>query len=133
MLSVVLTSAAKGADPSLVGCWKFDENVGTTATDSSGHSNDGIIYGATWTPDIFDFALQFDSIDDYIEVPASASLDGITNEITLTAWVNISIGTRQTMLDRFLCGAVNERSFELPVLLVQTPGHILLLHPMERR
>ncbi len=47
MLSVVLTSAAKGADPSLVGCWKFDENVGTTATDSSGHSNDGIIYGAT--------------------------------------------------------------------------------------
>ncbi len=59
--------------------------------------------------------MQFDSIDDYIEVPASASLDGITNEITLTAWVNISIGTRQTMLDRFLCGAVNERSFEFDI------------------
>ena len=106
---------AEGADPSLVGRWKFDENGGTTATDSSGHGNDGIIYGAAWTPDIFGFALQFDSIDDYIEVPKSVSLDGITNEITLTAWVNISIGTRQTILDRFLCGTVNERSFEFDI------------------
>jgi len=115
VLSVVLASAAKGADPSLVGCWKFDENGGTTAADSSGHGNDGIIYGATWTPDIFGFALQFDSIDDYVEAPKSVSLDGITNEITLTAWVNISVGTRQTILDRFLCGAVNERSFEFDI------------------
>jgi hypothetical protein len=115
LLLGLAANIAEGADPSLVGRWKFDENGGTTATDSSGHGNDGIIYGATWTPDIFGFALQFDGIDDYVEAPKSVSLDDITSEITLTAWVNISTGTRQTILDRFLCGTVNERSFEFDI------------------
>ena len=33
----------------VVGWWHFDENTGTTVSDTSGNGNDGTIYGATWT------------------------------------------------------------------------------------
>jgi hypothetical protein len=35
----------------LVGHWRFDENTGTTAYDSSGNGNNGTITGATWNND----------------------------------------------------------------------------------
>ena len=43
VLGLVLTSAAKAADPDLVGHWMFDEGSGTTAYDSSGNGNDGTL------------------------------------------------------------------------------------------
>ena len=65
---------------------KFDEGVGLKAYDLSQYRNHGTIYGATWVEGKFGKALQFDGVDDYVEVPDSASLD-ITDEITVTAWI----------------------------------------------
>jgi len=45
VLGLVLTSAAKGADPDLIGYWKFDETSGTTAQDATGNGNDGTLNG----------------------------------------------------------------------------------------
>ena len=73
----------------LVGCWRFDEETGSTAKDSSPYGNDGTIYGATRVRGIIGKALSFDGVDDYVEVPDSASLD-ITDEITIGAWVKIN-------------------------------------------
>ena len=42
--------------------WKFDEGSGTTAYDSAG-SNDGTIYGATWTLD----GEEWDEYNEYSE------------------------------------------------------------------
>ena len=42
-LGLVLAGASEAADPSLVGCWQFDEGSGTTAFDSSGNGNDGTL------------------------------------------------------------------------------------------
>jgi len=39
-----------GTEPGLVAYYKLDEGSGTIATDSAG-TNDGIIYGSTWTTD----------------------------------------------------------------------------------
>ena len=48
---LITAAAGTGIAPTsgLVGYWKFDENSGTTAADSSGNNNSGTLAsGATW-------------------------------------------------------------------------------------
>jgi hypothetical protein len=62
-----------------------------TAHDSSGNGNAGTLHnGPTWRPagGQSNGALQFDGIDDYIVIEQEANFD-LTNEITVSAWVNI--------------------------------------------
>jgi hypothetical protein len=71
------------------GWWKFDEGSGSTAEDSSWNSNDGDVYGASWTTDTpsgSGYALYFNGINDYVEVPGDTD-DSITTDLTLTAWI----------------------------------------------
>ncbi len=69
------------------GLWHFDEGNGTTANDASGNNNSGtILGGALWTTGKHAKALDFDGVDDYVDVPDSDSLD-ITGNITLEAWI----------------------------------------------
>ncbi|MGD8500832.1 MAG: alpha-2-macroglobulin family protein, partial [Phycisphaerales bacterium] len=66
-LAVTLSVAVANAD--LVGHWKFDEDSGKTAVDSSGYGRDGAVYGApAWQPSggRIDGALEFDGTDDYV-------------------------------------------------------------------
>ena len=81
------TDSDCAADPAcdLVLHLKFDEGSGTTAYDSSGYSNDGTIYGASWINGLAGSALSFDGINDYVEIPDSDSLD-LTDEITIVVW-----------------------------------------------
>jgi hypothetical protein len=65
--------------------WKFDEGSGSVAYDSAG-TNDGTIHGATWTTGQLVGALDFDGVNDYVEIPDDPSLD-ITDELTVNAWV----------------------------------------------
>jgi len=44
----------------LVGSWRFDEETGSTAKDSSPYGNNGTIYGATRVRGIIGKALSFD-------------------------------------------------------------------------
>jgi hypothetical protein len=49
--------------------WNFDECNGNIAYDSSGHSYDGTIHGATWTTDSYSgCALSFDGDNDYVDL-----------------------------------------------------------------
>ena len=52
----------------LVGAWHFDEGQGNIAHDSSGNNNHGTIYGAKWVDGKFGKALEFDGVDDYVEI-----------------------------------------------------------------
>ncbi|MHC4426273.1 MAG: LamG domain-containing protein, partial [Planctomycetota bacterium] len=80
------TSAAEGADPSLVGWWSFDEGTGTTAYDSSDNGHDGtLVGGATWTTGRFGGGIQLDGNSGYISVP---SFQLTTDTITFVAWLN---------------------------------------------
>jgi len=53
--------------------WKFDETEGTTAYDSAG-SNHGNVHGAQWTTGQVGSALDFDGVNDYVEVSDDSSL-----------------------------------------------------------
>ncbi len=69
--------------------WKLDENTGTTASDSSGNANTGIIYGPVWTTGKYGSALRFDGLNDYVGIPNSASMAGYP-QATIEAWVYLT-------------------------------------------
>jgi len=82
----------------LVAYWSFDEGSGNIVYDASGNNNHGsLINGPKWTQGKIGGALQFDGVNDYVEVPDSESLD-ITKAITVGAWVYPR--ARQSVYDR---------------------------------
>jgi streptogramin lyase len=75
---------------SLVGCWKFDENSGAVALDSSGQGNNGTLVNApSWTTGRSASALQF-SGSSYVNVVDSPTLSIGSGDFTLAAWINRS-------------------------------------------
>lgn len=72
----------------LAGYWKLDEASGTAAADSAGSNTGTLSGGPVWKP--FEGkvagALQFDGVDDIVEIPSDLSLEGYS-QITLSAWV----------------------------------------------
>lgn len=70
----------------LVGYWKFDEGSGNTASDSSGNTNTGTIYGPTWETGKIGHALKFDGTGDYVSI-SPLNISGITS-LTVSAWIN---------------------------------------------
>ena len=81
------------------GEWKLDDDTGNTAEDTSSYGNDGELYDAEtgnedgdtkpiWTTGIIDGALQFDGIDDHVEIDDDATLDfGKNDGLSVSAWV----------------------------------------------
>ncbi|MEM4679586.1 MAG: LamG domain-containing protein, partial [Thermofilaceae archaeon] len=69
----------------------FDEESGNIAYDSSGHGNNGMIYGASRVDGKFGRAIYCDGVDDRVVVPNSASLNP-TSEATWAFWVNLRRG-----------------------------------------
>jgi len=65
-----------------------DSETRSTATDSSGNSNNGVIAGAVYATDSADgsqFSLDFDGVDDGVSL---GTLDVSGSGVTLAAWVN---------------------------------------------
>ncbi len=86
---LLVTAAAAVSAPTsgLTAHWKFDENSGTTAADSSGNNNTGTLSsGATWTTGQSGAATNLDGVDDYVQVGAQSSLV-MTNAATFSAWI----------------------------------------------
>ncbi|MCK4342414.1 MAG: hypothetical protein KAY37_11905 [Phycisphaerae bacterium] len=55
--------------------WRFDEGTGSIAHDNSGNENHGTVYGAEWTSGVSGYALQFDGVDDFIELSHFTTVD----------------------------------------------------------
>ena len=73
--------------PGLVAAWDFDQEEGDNLPDLSGNANHGALQnGIAWSGGHTGNGLLFDGIDDYILVPASASLDISTPAVTLSLW-----------------------------------------------
>ena len=73
----------------LVGRWKLDESVDTVAADSSESGLDGVVFGdALWNPAGGRIlgALQFDGIDDYVEIEGFGGITGSAPR-SCAAWI----------------------------------------------
>jgi hypothetical protein len=90
VLGLVIASAAKAADPDLIGYWKFDETSGTTAQDATGNGNDGTLNGdPQWVAGELGGALEFDGEGDYVDI-GNDPIFNITGQITVACWIKVS-------------------------------------------
>ena len=96
LLGLILTSTASAE---LVGWWKFDNNNGTVAIDSSGYDHDGIITNATWEAGRYGSALGFDGTA-YVDVSPEAWAS-IETQVTVAFWVYAD----ETPPNNFIFGA----------------------------
>jgi hypothetical protein len=70
-------------------CLPMNEGAGSTVRDKSGYNNNGTIYGAMWVSGRYGYALNFDGVDDYVEIPHSPSLS-VVDELTILVWVKFN-------------------------------------------
>jgi len=102
----------------LVGYWKFDENGGNVAKDSSGCGNDGIIEGAVWAKGKIGSCLLFEKDRAFVNCGGGASLN-ITAAITMMVWVNVANTSR--------CGSIvcrgNRNGRSMAYELFLSPGN----------
>jgi len=83
-------------DPNLVGWWTFDEGMGTTALDWSGHGNHGTLFGPEWAIPGFlgDAALNFGGGGSVaIQNMHYNSTDN--TGVTVCAWIRTEIWSQQ--------------------------------------
>jgi prepilin-type N-terminal cleavage/methylation domain-containing protein len=76
----------------LVGHWPLNEGPGSVIVrDLSGHNNHGTIIGdPVWVdgiPGVDGYTLEFDGLDDYIDIGNQAKLDMGTNDFSLSGWI----------------------------------------------
>ncbi len=87
VLIALLAGPATSQPTGPVAAFSFDEGAGTVVGDASGHAHTGTITGATWTTGgMFDSALSFDGLNDWVTVANAADLD-LGTGMTLEAWV----------------------------------------------
>jgi hypothetical protein len=72
------------------GVWHLNETTGSTHYDSTSNDNDGTQNGNSSAGGKISGAQDFDGSQDWIEVPNSSSLDITGDEITLSAWVQMT-------------------------------------------
>lgn len=92
---LILISAGAVEDP--IAYWSFDENVENVAADATGNGHDGILDGPQWTTGKFRAALEFDGLDDFVEVADHPDLNfGPDDSLTIAAWAKYSASTAGT-------------------------------------
>ncbi len=83
--SLIITSAAEGADPNLVAWYRFDGD----ALDSSGNDLHGTEMGdPTYEAGVFGQAISLDGEGDYVDCGLAPEFD-ITDYITFTYWIKV--------------------------------------------
>jgi hypothetical protein len=93
------------ADSSEKAFYKFEENTGTSLTDSSGNGNNGTIDGMTWTstnPAFGSYSGSFDGTNDKVDLPDNILPDNSTASSSASIWFKsgtISGGNSQGILD----------------------------------
>ncbi|MFW9877011.1 MAG: DUF2341 domain-containing protein, partial [Candidatus Thorarchaeota archaeon] len=75
-----------------IGVWHLNDNPAGIIYDSTAYSNDGITLGFMSPSDLVSCQIstgfELDGIDDMISIPESSSLDSVSDEGTLSLWIN---------------------------------------------
>ncbi|MHC4494231.1 MAG: hypothetical protein ACYSYM_00240 [Planctomycetota bacterium] len=97
VLALATTSVGQDIAEGLVGYWPLDEGGGTTTADASGNGNDGTLNAPKWDAGKFGSALNFDGVDDYVDLGNPPILDFGTGDFTVSAWVKTTVPAGETV------------------------------------
>ena len=99
----------------LIGHWRLDDGMGTTARDSSGKGLSGMLRGLSptnaWVPGKFNGALEIPSANgNCVHVPQSPNLESVKQAFTIAAWTyrTSARGSWATVLSRRYLSSGNE-------------------------
>jgi len=115
--------APAGLWDDLIGYWRLNDAPGsTTARDWSARGNTGTLFGldaaTVWVADGPEVGALSVQGNGYVNVPDSASIDSITDQVTLAAWIfltaPVGTGTYATAISRQL-GTGLEQHYHLSV------------------
>ncbi len=86
---LLITATAGVSNSALVGYWKFDENTGTTAADSSGNGNTGtLISSAGWASGHSGAAVNLNGVSGFVKIK-DGKISTATSG-TISGWVKIN-------------------------------------------
>ena len=83
---VLVLGWVANASANLMAYWNLDEGTGTVVRDRSGNGNHGTVHGAVWGDGRYKGALEFNGVNDYVEVPTSDRLE-IEGNVAIAAWI----------------------------------------------
>lgn len=90
----------EGTESGLVAYYNFDERAGNSVLDITSNSNDSVIEGNAIRLNFLGDALEFNGVDNFIEVADNNSLD-LSNAITMTAWVKPTLNANGTIFSKY--------------------------------
>ncbi len=80
-------ASARVRTATLVAQYKFDEGGGALASDSTANGNSAALQNATWTASMIGpGGLDFNGANAIVTVPASAALDSVADNFTVSFW-----------------------------------------------
>src|SRR5437867_6188985 len=94
--------------------FQFDESSGTTATDSSGNSNNGVLFNSpVFAAGRMGNAVSLNGVNQYVQVSSTTGLN-LSNAITLAAWVNpADLSSYRNVIIK---GAAGSRGFGMNII-----------------
>ncbi|UCH88342.1 MAG: Ig-like domain-containing protein [Thermoplasmata archaeon] len=114
---------AGGVDSGCIGLWRFEDGNGSIVNDSSGGGHHGTWKGepnGNWIEGIYGYGMEFDGVDDYVEIPHSSDLIP-SKEITIEVWVKPKDITTSTYCTIYRKEGVSSRH----LLAFQDNGKVL--------
>ena len=88
-VTVTVSNTAPPPPAGLLAGWGFNESLGTTVNDVTGHGNTATLQNEpTWTAGKYGGGLRFDGVNDFLTVLNSPSLNFSGTEMTLSMWIN---------------------------------------------
>lgn len=101
--------------PGLRAHYRFNENSGTTTADSSGNGNTGTLTsGPIWAAGRYNSGIDFDGVDDFVNVPDSSSLD-LGNTGTMMAWVNVDTANWNGVIAKANVNNDNQHAYTIEI------------------
>jgi len=90
----------------LAAYWSFDKGSGDKVSDDSGNGKDGTLKGPEWQKGRFSSALEFDGVDDYVDLAETSAT--LFDDITVTIDIPNKVG-------KFYLNGEMKDEFKLPI------------------
>ena len=90
-MGLTTTVVCQDLSEGLVGYWPLDEDAGATTVDQSGNGSEGQLHGEpSWVEGVFESALEFDGVDDYVDCGDDIILEFGPGDFSVSAWIYTS-------------------------------------------